>query len=51
MTRSELLTPSVSKCPSLLGLKFPSRENLGGFLERKLEHSEKLETQSLKNSY
>jgi len=24
---------------------------LGGFLERKLEHSEKLETQSLKNSH
>jgi len=23
---------------------------LGGFLERKLEHSEKLETQSLKNN-
>jgi len=50
MTRSELLTPSVSECPSLLGLKFPSRESLGGFLEKKLEHSEKLETQSLKNS-
>jgi len=50
MTRSELLTPSVSECPSPLGLEFPSREKLGGFLERKLEHSEKLETQSLKNS-
>ena len=51
MTRSELLTPSVSKCPSPLGLEFPSREDLGGFLERKLEHSEKLETQLLKNSH
>jgi len=50
MTRSELLTPSVSECPSPLGLEFPSREDLGGFLERKLEHSEKLKTQSLKNS-
>jgi len=50
MTRSELLTPSVSECPSLLGLEFPLRESLGGFLEKKLEHSEKLETQSLENS-
>jgi len=50
MTRSELSTSSVSECPSPFGLKFPSRESLGGFLERKLEHSEKLETQSLKNS-
>jgi len=50
MTCSELLTPSVSKCPSPLGLKFPSRESLGGFLEKKLEHSEQLETQLLKNS-
>ena len=32
MTRSELLTPSVSECPSLLGLEFPSRESLGGFV-------------------
>jgi len=44
MTCSELLTPSVSKCPSLLGLEFPSRENLGGFFGKDLEHSEKLET-------
>jgi len=44
MTRSELLTPSVSERPSPLGLEFPSRESLGGFLEKKLEHSEKLET-------
>jgi len=50
MTCSELLTPSVSECPSLLGLKFPSRESLGGFLEKKLEHSERLETQSLNSS-
>jgi len=44
MIHSELLTPSVSKCPSPLGLKFPSRESLGGFLESKIEHLEKLET-------
>jgi len=50
MTRSELLTPSVSECPSLLGLEFPSRKILGGFLEKKLKHLEELETQSLKNS-
>jgi len=50
MTRSKLLTPNVSECPSLLKLEFPLRESLGGFLEKKLEHSEKLETQSLKNS-
>ena len=50
MTRSKLLTPSVSECPSPLGLKFLLRENLGRFLERKLEHLEKLETQSLKDS-
>jgi len=50
MTRSKLLTPSISECPSPLGLEFPSRENLGGFLERKLEHLEKLETQLLKDS-
>jgi len=51
MTHSELLTPSVSECPSSLELEFPSRESLGGFLEKKLEHSEELETQSLKNSH
>ena len=50
MTRSELLTPSVSECPSLLGLKFLLRESLGVFLESKAEHSERLETQSLNNS-
>jgi len=51
MTRSELLTPSISKCLSPLGLEFPLRESLGGFLEKKLEHLEQLETQSLKNSH
>jgi len=51
MTHSKLLTPSISECPSPLGLEFPSRESLGGFLEKKLEYSEKLETQSLENSY
>jgi len=50
MTRSELLTSSVSECPSPLGLEFLSRESLGGFLESKAEHSERLETQSLNNS-
>jgi len=50
MTCSELLTPSVSECPSSLGLEFLSRESLGGFLESKVEHSERLETQSLENS-
>ena len=44
MTHSELLTPSISKCPSLLGLEFTSRESFGGFLESKVEHLEKLET-------
>jgi len=43
---AELPRTPVTSC----GLEFPSRENLGGFLERKLEHSEKLETQSLKNN-
>jgi len=50
MTRSKLLTLSVSECPSPLELEFPSRVSLGEFLEKKLEHSEKLETQSLENS-
>jgi len=40
MTHSELLTPSISKCPSLLGLEFPLRERFGGFLESKIEHLE-----------
>jgi len=44
MTCSELLTSSISKCPSPLGLEFPSREGFGGFLESKVEHLEKLET-------
>jgi len=44
MTRSELLTPSVSECPSPLGLEFPSRESFGGFSGSKIEHLEKLET-------
>jgi len=44
MTRSELLIPSVSECPSPLGLEFPSRESFGGFLESKVEYLEKLET-------
>jgi len=44
MTHNKLLTPSVSKCPSLLGLEFPSRESFGGFLESKVKHLEKLET-------
>jgi len=44
MTYSKLLTPSVSKCPSPLGLEFLSRESFGGFLESKVEHLEKLET-------
>jgi len=48
MTRSELLTPSVSEYLSPLGLEFLSRESLGGFLESKVEHSEILEPQSLK---
>ena len=41
MTHSKLLTPSISKCPSSLGLKFLSRERFGGFLESKIEHLEK----------
>jgi len=44
MTRSELLTPSVSEYPSSLGLEFPLRESFGVFLESKVEHLEKLET-------
>ena len=34
MTHSELLSSSVSECPSLLGLEFPLRESLGGLLEK-----------------
>jgi len=41
MTCSELLTPSVSKCPNPLGLKFLLRERVGGFLEDRVEHLEK----------
>jgi len=37
---SELLTPSVSKCPSPLELKFTLRERFGRFLESKVEHLE-----------
>ena len=48
------LAVDIAKLPrtpvTSCGLKFPSRENLGRFLEKKLEHSEKLETQSLKNN-
>jgi len=44
MTRSELLTSSISECPNLLGLEFLLRESFGGFLESKVEHLEKLET-------
>jgi len=44
MTRSKWLAPSTSECPSLLGLEFPLRESFGGFLERKIEYLEKLET-------
>jgi len=40
MIHSELLTPSVSECPSPLGLEFPLRERFGGFLESKVEHLE-----------
>jgi len=40
MTHSELLTPSISKCPSPLGLKFLLRERFGGFLEGKEEDLE-----------
>jgi len=50
MTRSKLLTSSISKCPSPLGLKFLSRDSLGGFLENKVGHLEEPETQSLRNS-
>jgi len=41
MTHSELLTPSVSECPSPLGLEFPSRERFCGFLETKREYSKR----------
>jgi len=51
MTHSELLTPSVSECLSPLGLEFLLRESLGRFLESKVEHLERLETQSLNNSH
>ena len=44
MTYSKQLTPSISKCPSPLGLEFPLRESFGGFLESKVEHLKKLET-------
>jgi len=44
MTHSKLLTPSISECPSPLGLEFLSRKGFGGFLESKIEHLEKLET-------
>jgi len=40
MTHSKLLTPSISKCPSPLGLEFPSRERFGGFLKGKEEDLE-----------
>jgi len=42
MTRSELLTPSVSECPSPLGLKFPLRERGRGFLKSKVDHLENM---------
>jgi len=51
MTHSELLTSSISECTSPLGLEFLLRESLGRFSESKVEHSERLETQSLKNSH
>ena len=38
--RSELLTPSISKCPSLLGLEFPLRERFDRCLEGKVGHLE-----------
>jgi len=41
MICSEQLTPSISKCPSPLGLEFPSRERFGDFLESKEKHSER----------
>jgi len=44
MTHSELLTPSVSECPSPLGLEFLSRERFCGFVEVEKELSEKIET-------
>ena len=47
MTRSELLTPSVSKCPSPLELRFPLRERFCGFLESKVE---RLENRKLSHS-
>jgi len=40
MTHSKLLTPNISECPSLLGLKFLSRERFDRFLERKKEDLE-----------
>jgi len=41
MTRSELLTPNISECPSPLELKFSSRESFDGFfLEGKEEDLE-----------
>jgi len=48
MTHSKLLTPSVSECPSLLGLKFLLRERFGGFLESKVEHLENRKLSHLK---
>jgi len=41
MICSEKLTPSISKCPSPLGLKFLLRERFGGLLKSKEEHSER----------
>jgi len=40
MTHSKPLTPSVSECPSLLGLEFLLRERFGRCLEGKVEHLE-----------
>jgi len=40
MTCNKLLAPSISKCPSPLGLEFPSRESFGKFLESKIEYLE-----------
>jgi len=34
--------------PKFVGAEFLSRESLGGFLEKKIEHSERPKTQSLK---
>ena len=47
MTCSELLTPSVSECPSLLELEFLLRERFGRCLESKVEH---LESRKLSHS-